>query len=347
MIPLIVDGHLDLAYNALRGRDLTRPAATLPADAEGIPSVSLPDLRAGGVRLVCGTIFCEPSSRDAIHGYHNAEEAHEQGWRQLQWYHAQSASGAMRVVKSAGDLPAPDDTAGTTGGAKAPAAPAPVHCILLMEGADPIGSPRELRQWFDGGVRIIGLAWKRTRYAGGTGEPGPLTVEGVALIGAMDQLGMIHDVSHLAEEAFWELLDRSGGPVIASHSNCRAIIPTDRQLTDAMIRAIVERGGVIGVNFYDRFLLPPDSYGRRPAQLADVIRQIRHVCDVSGSAASIGLGTDMDGGFGQEHLPTEIRFSSDLPRVGEALAQAKFSEGDIRAVLGGNWLEYFRRHLAG
>ena len=112
------------------------------------------------------------------------------------------------------------------------------------------------------------------------------------------QIGIIHDVSHLAEESFWQLLDISSGPVMASHSNCRAIVPTDRQLSDEMIGALISRGAVIGINFFDRFLLPPAEIGRR-ADLGDVVRHIRHICDLAGNAQHVGLGTDMDGGLGR------------------------------------------------
>ncbi len=158
---------------------------------------------------------------------------------------------------------------------------------------------------------------------------------------------MIHDASHLAEESFWHLLDVSGGPVIASHSNCRAIVPTDRQLSDAMIHAIVARDGVIGINFYDRFLLPPDQQGKRRATLEDVVHQIDYLCQLTGSADHVGIGTDMDGGLGREQIPQQIVSSADLPKLAKALSEAGFDHQSIRNVMGENWLRFFRRHLPG
>jgi membrane dipeptidase len=165
------------------------------------------------------------------------------------------------------------------------------------------------------------------------------------LVKEMDALGIIHDASHLAEESFRQLMDLSDGPVIASHSNCRAIVPTDRQLSDEMIRAITSRGGVIGINFFDKFLLSPSEYGKRRATLADVARHVRHVCDLAGNALCVGIGTDMDGGLGREQIPQEITTSADLPRVADALSAAGFDDDAVRAIMGGNWLRYFRRHL--
>ncbi len=332
---LIVDAHLDLAYNAVNGRAVDRPAREQAADAEGIPTVGLPDLRDGGVKLICATIFCEPAKGERP-GYTNAEEAHQQLAAQLDWYHMQEDTGKFEFIKSAAKLKGID------------AEPAQkTNAIFLLEGADPIRDDGDIEYLFEQGMRLVGLAWKRTRFAGGTGEPGPLSEAGVRLVAVLDKLRIIHDLSHLAEESFWQLLDISGGPVIASHSNCRAIVPTDRQLSDAMIKAVAGRGGVIGINFYDKFLVPPGEYGKRRAKLADVTMHVRHICDLAGSARHVGLGTDMDGGLGREQIPVEIATSADLGRVAEALNSAGFSDGDVHAIMGENWRDFFERNIGG
>ncbi|MGB7157424.1 MAG: membrane dipeptidase, partial [Tepidisphaeraceae bacterium] len=217
--------------------------------------------------------------------------------------------------------------------------------ILLLEGADALRTTDDVKPWFDAGLRIVALAWKRTRFAGGTAAPGPLTREGVEMVKALDASRIIHDTSHLAEESFWQLLEIATGPVMASHSNCRAFVPTDRQLSDEMIKALISRGGVIGMNFYDKFLLPPDEYGKRRATLADLIRHIRHICDLAGSAKHVAIGTDMDGGLGRDQIPREILTSGDLPKVADALSGAGFGDDDVRDIMGENWLAFFRRAL--
>ncbi len=352
---LIVDAHLDLAYNALRGRDVVLPANEQRTDADGIPSVGLPDLRKGGVDLICATIFCEPAGAgDSSSGYRTADEAHAQAMRQFRWYQRQFAIGTMSPITAAGELPvaskiAPKALKATKPDILSPlpppAAPAPIRSILLMEGADPIRNHSDVDQFVEMGMRAIGLAWRQTRYAGGTGAPGPLTPDGIKLIPRLDHHHLIHDVSHLAEESFWQLLDLTEGPVMASHSNCRAIVPTDRQLSDEMIRALLRRDAVIGINFYDKFLLPPDQAGHRRATLADLIAHIRHLCDLAGDARRVGIGTDMDGGFGRNQIPVEIATSADLPRLADALAAADFSDADIHGIMGGNWLAFFQRSL--
>jgi membrane dipeptidase len=327
MFMYIVDGHLDLSYNALRGRDVLAEAARQTADEDGIPSVGLPDLRRGGVELILATIFCEPS-RDGKPGYTSPQEAAAAGWAQLDWYRKQEQSGEIEIVQSAGDLTCPSDR---------------LKAIILMEGADPILNAADASRWREAGVRVVGLAWRQTRYAGGTGAPGPLSAEGRELVAELDRLRIVHDLSHLAEDSFWELLDRTQGRVIASHSNCRAIVPTDRQLSDAMLRAVAARGGIIGINFYDRFLLRPDEYGKRRATLADVALHAKHMANVIGDALHIGLGTDMDGGLGRDEIPVEIKSSADLPRVAEALSAAGFADTEVNRIIGLSWRDFFEK----
>jgi membrane dipeptidase len=347
----IVDAHLDLSYNALRGREVLRPAAEQTRDEEGIPTVGFPDLRAGGVGLVCSTIFCSPAIGDAP-GYCDADEAYAVALKHLQWYQGLVSDGVMRFVTTPGEVPGDEDggtriedSEGLNGAPLPSSILHPQSSILLLEGADPLRTPDDVAEWFAAGLRIVGLAWKRTRHAGGTGAPGPLTAEGVEMVRGLDAHRIIHDLSHLAEESFWQLLDLSAGAVMASHSNCRAIVPTDRQLSDEMIQAVARRDGVIGINFFDKFLVPPGEYGNRRATLADVARHARHICDLAGDARHVGIGTDMDGGLGRDEIPVEITTAADLPRVAEALASAGFGDEDVRGIMGGNWLRFFRRAL--
>ncbi|MGA2496631.1 MAG: membrane dipeptidase [Tepidisphaeraceae bacterium] len=389
----IVDAHLDLSYNALRGRDLTLPASQQKPDDEGTPTVGLPDLHAGGVGLVCATIFIEPASRNAAGGYRSADEAHEQSRRHLQWYNDQVGAGRMRWVRNRAELTSIGQQSDR--GAGAPRTPinhglearatdgrepvgsaaadagtpgisplatnnqqlattqhsalstqhSALPFILIMEGADALRSGADVDWWWKQGLRIVGLAWKRTLLAGGTGEPGPLTPLGRTIAAALDRAGFIHDTSHLAEEAFWQLLEMTSGPVMASHSNARAIIPTDRQLSDDMARAIAARGGIIGINLFGRFLVPPEQRGKRPAHLADAVRQVRHFADLFGHVRQIGLGTDLDGGFGREENPCELTTIADLPKLADELSSAGFDDSDITGIMGGNWIGYFGRVL--
>lgn len=328
----IVDAHLDLAYNKLRGRDITRPAAEQPFVQNETATVGLPDLRTGNVGLICATIFAMPKTeREA--GYVTADEAQLAGWEQLQYYLKLLAAGEIDFVTEPSEVP---DRAGIS---------AAIPAILLMEGADPLRSPEDLGMWYDAGLRIIGLAWRRTRYAGGTGEPGPLTAAGRELVPAIDKLGILHDTSHLAEESFWNLLDLATGPVFASHSNCRAFVPTDRQLSDEMIKALVARGGVIGINYFDKFLLRPEVYKTRRATLDDVAEHMDHICQLAGNHHHVGIGTDMDGGLGREHIPHELTTAADLHKLAPALRNRGLNDAAVTDIMGGNFARFLRKNL--
>ena len=165
------------------------------------------------------------------------------------------------------------------------------------------------------------------------------------MVRAFDQAGIIHDISHLADESFWQLMDLADGPVMASHSNARAIVPTDRQISDEMIRAIAERGGIVGLNLYDEFLMPPDQFRKRPCRMDDFLAHVKHMTDLLGSATQVALGTDMDGGVGRENIPQEISTIAELSRIGDALSACGFADDDVLNIMGRNWLRFFARTL--
>lgn len=327
--PFVFDAHLDLAMNACRGRDPLQPAADQPIVENEIATVGLPDLRAGHVKHLCAAIFCEPSFNGSV-GYADYDQAYAMARTQLAVYQQWHAAGEIQI-----DGPRADASA--------------IDALLLMEGADAIRNPDDLAFFAAAGLRLIGLSWLATRYAGGTGQPGPLTADGVAFVTEIDKLNLIHDASHLAEQSFWQLSEIAARPIVATHSNCRSIVgddPRERHLTDAMIRRLVNGGGMIGINFYDKFLLPAIEFGKRRATLTDVVRHIRHICDLAGDARHVGLGTDMDGGLGRQHIPEDIATSADLPKLYDALLAAGFDDADARGVMGENWNAFFAQSLA-
>lgn len=341
----IVDAHLDLAFNIERGRDITRPASEQPFVQNETATTGLPDLRAGHVGLALATIFCRPASKEGHTGYTDAAGAMIQAQSQLSHYARLEQAGEVRLVRSREELPSQDEPQDRA-----------LPIILLMEGADAVrvdtspGDPASPESWFERGLRVVGLAWEGTRYAGGTGAPGGLTADGRRLVERLDKLGVIHDASHLAEQSLDDLLGLAAEPICASHSNCRSIVrqdPAGRHLPDRQISAIAERGGVIGINLFDRFLLPPDELAARRASFGDVVKHIRHVCDQVGDAEHVGIGTDLDGGFGRERVPHELTTAADLPMLADFLVSGGFSDLQIAQILGGNWLRFLKRHLPG
>jgi len=223
-----------------------------------------------------------------------------------------------------------------------PRSPAePLKLLILMEGADPIVQPSHLQRWVDRGVRAIGLSWARgSRYAGGNARPGSLTDLGRALLDEMSALGVILDVSHLADLALDEALDRFDGAVMASHSNARALLePSERHLRDDHAQRIAERGGVIGLNLFGKFLA-----SGRSATIDDAIGHLEHWRALVG-VEHIGIGSDFDGGFTPLECPPGVGRPEQLPHLLEALRAAGWQDDEIRAVAGGSWLDFLRRSL--
>lgn len=344
--PIIVDAHEDIAWNKVTlNRDLLESVAdkraregATPAHGEGSATVGLPELLAGNVRVVFSTLYVAPSYRqyNALgRVYTSPQEAHDQAMEQLAYYGLLAADPRITLITRRADLDHVLD------------APEPqLGLVVLMEGADPIVTPEQVDDWFDAGVRIVGTSWMHTRYAGGTREPGGLTALGRDLLPRMERIGMILDVSHMAEQSFFDALEIFHGVVIASHANCRAFVNTDRQLSDEMIRALVARDGVIGSVVYNRFVRADwDKSAHKDAvTLADVVGHMQHICDLAGDALHVGIGTDFDGGFGMESTPKEINTVADLHKLADALA-SKFADEDIANILGGNWLRLLRRAL--
>ncbi len=162
------------------------------------------------------------------------------------------------------------------------------------------------------------------------------------------ELGVVLDVSHMAEKALYEALDCfEGRHLIASHSNPQRIMPTDRHLPDPAIERIAERGGVIGVVLFNRFLKKGWGMGskKRDVTLDDVVRAMDHICQVTGSADHVGIGSDFDGGFGAEATPKELDSSRDLYKMGDELMRRGFGLENVEKIMSGNWLRILRAAL--
>lgn len=327
------DGHLDLACLALEGRDLRSPLA----DAVGPPqpaAVTLPSLAEGGVTHCLATIFTGRGTQGPC-GYEDGddvEEPHRSGIAQIGVYSALVGSGDLRLVRYAADL--------------AQSRHPGLAAIILMEGADPIRTPDEAAWWFEQGVRVVGLTWARgTRYAAGNASPGPLTPAGRSMVVALDDLGAIHDLSHLADEAAWELLKLATGPVVASHSDSRALCRghSERNLPDDLIRAIAERDGLIGLNLFSLFLAGEGD--NRRATIDETIAHVEHIVEVTGRHDLVALGSDMDGGFGSDRLPEGIDTPNDLPLLLHALSDRGWSDDQVAGFRFNNWTQFLKRSL--
>lgn len=357
--PIIVDGHLDIAWNYFNNRrDFLQSAwarrrhETDPLFLQryGHSMVGLPELLIGRVAVVCASIFTAPAwcktYPDEQVIYESPEEAHQWGMRQLKYYHRLvEQEPRLQLVQTQADL----DAVLVTWADGRSVADHRLGLIVGMEGADPILEPHQLEEWYEGGLRVVGPAWTQTRYSGGTKAPGPLTDLGRALLEAMASLGMVLDLAHMAPEACLEALDRYEGPLFASHANPLRFRPDrpDRNLSDDLIRRIAERDGAVGIMPYNLFLLRDwkSGDGKDAATIDTVIAAIDHVCQITGSARHVGIGSDFDGGFGAASTPAEFETSADLWAIGGALAARGYTPADVTAILGENFLRILRAGL--
>ncbi|MEM1331114.1 MAG: membrane dipeptidase [Planctomycetota bacterium] len=342
----IFDAHLDLAYLVEKGRDMHADpdhcrGTLLPA------SVTLPSLIEGGVTHCLATVFTE-GTEDAVsvegpfmYQAGDADAAHAAGMRQLMLYESWHRAGAIGFF---GDDPSTDG-----------AAP-PISVGILIENADPVRTVEELDDWVHRGVVAVGLSWAtQGRYAAGNGvDPDlgkGLTDEGREMVRALGDRGVVLDLSHLSQRATGETLELATGPLVATHSNCRALfVPdgepgklnkrTQRHISDETIVEIGRRGGVVGLNLLSDFLEDGLRRGDR-AGFEHCVRHVEHVCGVMGHRNGVGLGTDMDGGFGADRLPAGIDRPADLIKLCEALSARGWSDDEVGGFAYGNWARVF------
>ncbi|MFH1184952.1 MAG: membrane dipeptidase [Chloroflexota bacterium] len=363
-MPLLVDAHCDLAWNMLCfGRDYNLAAAetrrrevgSLAVEVNEDTLIGWPDYQRGHVAIIFATLFAAPNRSkegkwDKL-SYGDFEEAHRLYRQELQVYHELSDSKPdhFRLIQNRKDLDEHLEVWTDPGRESRP-----VGLVPLMEGADGIRSADELDEWHALGLRLIGLAWAGTRYAGGTKDPGPLTEDGRRLLRAMADLGIVLDLSHMDERAALEALDLYEGPVVATHVNCLTLLPgfpTNRHYSDAVLRKIIERGGIIGnvpVNSFLKTGWAREQGSRREEVPLDAFAaHLDHVCQLAGDSLHSGIGSDFDGGFGLQSVPPEIDTVADLQKVVPLLEKRGYSPADAENILGLNWLRLLRGSLPG
>jgi len=359
---LVVDGHLDLAMNALLwNRDLTTEVDDLRARereeglvgaGRGRNTVTLPELRRAGVGVSIATVLARTGGAPTpgLPKYASAAIAYGMAQGQLAHYRMLAASGELAVIGDRDALRSHWERWTRWWDAGATAGSEPPHGIVVaMEGADSIPSPEHLPGWHADGLRILGMThYMDGTYAHGTGTEGGLKAPAAELLAAMAACGMALDVTHLADRSFWEALELWEGPVLASHQNARGLVPGQRQFDDEQLRAVIERDGVIGCALDAWMLVPGWERGHTTPDAVTLEALVDHmvrVCELAGNVHHVAVGSDLDGGFGNEQTPVDLDTIADLQKLPPLLATRGFSSADVDAVMHGNWLRFLHAAL--
>lgn len=342
-LELIFDAHLDLAWNAIQwNRDITQSLYTIrtletnvAGKGRAVNTVALPEMREGNISLCFATLMGR-NTGVAVHHVDFLSPMQTYGVAQghLAYYRALEHMGHVRIITDLDGLNTHLDALENNDPT--------IGFIISMESADAILDPEQLEEFYNAGVRLIGPAhYGMGRYAGGTGVEDGLTDIGFELLKQMERLNIVLDVTHLSDKAFWQALDNFGGHIIACHNNCRALVPHQRQFSDEQLKAIIERGAVIGMAF-DTWMLQEgwikEVTTNENVTLATVCDHIDHICQLAGNTNHVGIGSDLDGGYGREQSPCDLNTIADMQNLRPILSERGYSDADITAIFSGNWI---------
>src|SRR3569833_498052 len=349
-----IDAHLDLSMNALEwNRDLRRPVSEINAREKGLTdkpdrgnaTVSLHELRKGNIGLVVATQIGRYVAPDnPLPGWHSPVQAWAQTQGQAAWYRTMVEDGEMVQITDLNSLEAhvelwQDNRLENK----------PIGYILSLEGADSIVTVGHLERAYNYGLRAVGPAhYGPGRYAQGTDATGFMGKAGHELLKEMERLNIILDATHLCDDSFWEALEHFNGHVWASHNNCRALVNHNRQFSDEQIKKLVDRGAVIGGALDAWMMVPGWVRGQSDPKamncnLEVMIDHLDHICQIAGNANHIGIGSDLDGAFGQEQCPYDLETIADLQKIPAKLKRRGYTDTDIENVMHGNWLKFLRK----
>jgi membrane dipeptidase len=362
---LLIDGHLDLSMNALEwNRDLTRPLAEVRRREQnktdkkdrGRGVCTFPEMRRGEIGLCIATQIARYVAEDnPLPGWNAPEIAWAQTQGQLAWYRAMEDRGEMVQICDRNSLARhialwQTDTLARSA-SEGNTAPMPIGYILSLEGADSIVNLSYLGRAYDSGLRAIGPAhYGPGRYSPGTGASGGLSAAGRELVKEMRRLGIVLDVTHLTDEAFWESLDLYDGPVWASHNNCRALVPHQRQFSDDQLKELIRRDAVIGAAFDAWMMVPGWVRGQTTpvetgCKIETIVDHVDHICQVAGTSRHCAIGSDLDGGYGTEQTPLDLDSIADLQHLPTILARRGYSHDDVTGIMHGNWIRKLSESL--
>ncbi|MEX0762980.1 MAG: membrane dipeptidase [Dehalococcoidia bacterium] len=369
---LIFDGDYPMALAVALNRDLTRPideVRTAPEIAgsqrfsdDSQTMATLPEMRRGRVAGALVKVVVDQNRHGSVMrgGPRSDELSYARGVGQMGYYRILEVKGEVRLLRTSKDIKAHmTEWEQADGNATAKL---PVGFVLGMEGSDPILWPDQAEEWYGQGLRVISIGhYGPARYGGGTGtgtEQG-LAKEGPALLREMDRLGIILDVTHTSDLCVRQSLDIFSGPILASHQNCRALVPGERQQPDDILKAVIDRGGVIGTSL-DTWMLTrkveKDWSGRQPMKrtdyftpedvsLEDAADHVDYVNQLAGDSLHSAIGGDTDGQGGAEGAPMEVDTVADYMKFVPIFERRGYSQEDIKNIMYRNWQRFFEKWL--
>ena len=342
---IIIDGHLDLSWNALQGNRNLLQSVEKTRKAEGksknTTTVALPEMKKANIAIAFATLFARSTGIPSPNvDYGSVAQASGIVEGQLGYYRALEREGHVIIIEGI-ELLQTHLQQWKKWEEKQIGLSPPLGLIISMEGADPISGADQLEYWVKKGLKLIGLShYGIGRYGGGTGTEEGLSPLALPLLTEMSRLGVILDLTHTSDTSFWQALEHYSGLVIASHNNCRTLVPNQRQFSDQQLTAIFERDGVIGTAF-DAWMLAPEWDKKKPDNstitLETVANHIDHICQLAGNSYHAAIGTDLDGGFGREQSPSDVDSIADLPKLTAILERRGYSFADITSIMYGNW----------
>lgn len=312
---IVADLHCDALHMVLRGKkDLVTRT--------NIYEVDIPRLKEGGVNCQVFAIYVNPRLQKK-EGYDRYVRRAIEKLKEI----CRIDSADIELAKSSGDIER------ITSEGK-------IAALLALESGHALeGDTNRLREYYNLGIRILTITHNQSNeFADAALDSlhplnNGLSDLGKALIEQANRLGMIIDVSHASDKTFFDIIHLTQAPIIASHSNARAICNHPRNLTDDQIRAIAQNGGVVGVNFHSSFL----RSDKKRATIKDIINHIDHIIRLVGDDY-VALGSDFDGMI---KPPLDLQDVSQLPDLVTALKTQGYSPTTIRKVLGENFLRVF------
>jgi membrane dipeptidase len=350
-----VDAHLDLSMNATEwNRDLRKSIDEIRAREKNMTDkpdrgnnvVCFPELRKGNIGLVVATQIARFVAPDnPLPGWHSPEQAWAHTQAQRAWYNIMEEEGELKQISDLSSLEKHlqywNDGQSTE--------PKTIGYILSLEGADSIVTLKHLEKAYAYGLRALGPAhYGPGRYAQGTNSTGGIGNDGKALLKEMERLNIILDATHLCDDSFWEAMENFRGHVWASHHNCRALVDHNRQFSDDQLKELISRGAVIG-GVLDAWMLVPNwirqesTPEKMNCNLEKLIDHMDHICQLAGNALHIGIGSDLDGGYGKEQSPYDIETIADLRKIPELLSARGYKQEDVENVMHGNWLRFLKK----